>query len=249
MWYHAITDFGDQKRYWWNRRRDDLVKELLMPLLGKQIIVVTRRGRKSLFNFGAVSYATIIKTEEKLSRPAEGKPPKELQTSRFITKHNVTEEFVNRIRLLQSSVVARSLIEQSLSKPIKQIFVIMQFGNKELDSAYEGVIKPVAKEFGFGVLRVDEIQDGGHISMQILDNIAKSELVLGELSGERPNCYYEAGYAHALGKEVILSIRRNDKKHFDLADYRFIEWETEADLRKKLRKRLKAYASRENEES
>jgi hypothetical protein len=33
MWYHAITDFGEDTRYWWNRTREDLVNELVLPLV------------------------------------------------------------------------------------------------------------------------------------------------------------------------------------------------------------------------
>jgi hypothetical protein len=247
MWYHAITDFGDKTRYWWNRDRDDLVSELLIPLLSKQIIVTSRREKKSLFNFGSVSYVTVVKTAHKLSRPRKGRAPRELQDKDFVNKHNATEEFVNDIRLLQSSPSVRSLLQQALSQPLNQIFVVMKFGDPQLDSAYEGVIKPVGESFGYKVLRIDEIQDSGAILSQVLENISQSKLVLVELSGERPNCYYEAGYAHALGKEIIFSIRQSERMHFDLAGYRFIQWLTEADLRKKLTERLAAKGPREEE--
>jgi nucleoside 2-deoxyribosyltransferase len=97
------------------------------------------------------------------------------------------------------------------------------------------------------VLRVDEIRDSGKIADQILDSISKSELVLAELSGERPNCYYEAGFAHALGKELIFCIRETDAIHFDLAAHRFIKWGTEADLRRLLQDHLESYTSKGND--
>jgi hypothetical protein len=119
-------------------------------------------------------------------------------------------------------------------------FVIMKFGDEILDSAYEGVIKPVFSEFGYTCFRVDEIQNSGLISDQILESIRKSEVVLSDLSGERPNCYYESGYAHALGKEIILSIKNGEKVHFDLSGHRFLMWKTEADFRRQLRERIKS---------
>ena len=247
MWYHAITDFGDSTRYWWNRSRDELVEKLLVPLLSKHVVVVIRRGKRSLFNFGAVSYLTVVKTQAKLKRPGKGKAPSELKDSKFIKEHNATEEFVNEIRILQSVPATRSLLQQALSEPKNQIFVVMKFGDRLLDSAYEGVIKPLGTEFGFKVLRVDEIQDSGHITSQILESIASSKIVLVDLTGERPNCYYEAGYAHALGKEIIFCVKTGEAVHFDLAGYRCIEWDTEAALRRKLRERLSAYAEREEE--
>jgi nucleoside 2-deoxyribosyltransferase len=127
------------------------------------------------------------------------------------------------------------------------MFVVMKLGDRHLDSAYAGVIRPLAESFGLKVLRVDEIQDSGLISSQILENIGQSRLVFLELSGGRPNCYYEAGYAHALGKGVIFSIRKGEQVHFDLAAHRFIQWDTEADLRKKLKKRLSAMEPQDEE--
>ena len=101
--------------------------------------------------------------------------------------------------------------------------------------------------FGYAVVRIDEVQDGGNISAQILENVARSAIVVAELSGGRPNCYYEAGYAHALGKEMIFVIRKGQKIPFDLSTHRFIQWETEAELRERLQQRLDSLASRETE--
>jgi nucleoside 2-deoxyribosyltransferase len=123
----------------------------------------------------------------------------------------------------------------------------MKFGDRHLDSAYVGVIKPLGEKFHYTVVRVDEIQDSGNISSRILENIARSQIVFADLSGSRPNCYYECGYAQALGKEIILSIRKRETVHFDLASYRFIQWETESELRRKFAERLDAIASKEEE--
>jgi len=123
-------------------------------------------------------------------------------------------------------------------RPTKIAFVIMKFGDKILDSAYEGVYESLLSEFGYSAIRVDHVQNSGPIPEQIYENIRTADLVLADLSGERPNCYYETGYAHALEKEMILTIKEEDRIHFDLSHYRFIVWDTESNLRRKLRKRL-----------
>jgi nucleoside 2-deoxyribosyltransferase len=97
------------------------------------------------------------------------------------------------------------------------------------------------------VLRIDEIRDAGQIPRQVLENIARSEIVFAELSGARPNCYYEAGYAQALGKTMIFCIRQGEDIHFDLGAYRFIKWQTEEDLRQQFRKYLESYKSKQGE--
>lgn len=240
MWYHAIAHYGAKRRYWWNRQKEDIVTDVLLPFVSRQVKPATRRGTSSLFNFGTVQYITIVKTKIQLKRSAKGKTPSELSDETFVKNNSVTDEFVDSMRVLKSSEAGRSLIERSLAEPENKIFVIMKFGDETVDSAYEGVIKPLGEKHGFDVVRIDEIQDSGNISEQILENISSSKLIIAELSGERPNCYYEAGFAHALGKEIIYSINEKDKIHFDLSGYRFLTWRTEAQLRTKLAKRLKA---------
>ena len=240
MWYHAIAYYGARKRFWWNRHRDDLVQDIIVPFIGKQVKPLTRNGVSSLFNFGSASYIAVIKTEEKISRPAKGKTPPELSDAKFIKEHAATDEFLDELTVLSSSAATRSMIERALTPPKDQIFVIMKFGDEVLDSAYEGVIKPLANEYDLEAVRVDEIQDSGQISQQILENIACSQIVIAELTGERPNCYYEAGFAHALGKELIFIINEDCDIHFDLSGYRFIKWKTEAQLRRGLKERLES---------
>jgi hypothetical protein len=236
-WYHASARYGERVRHWWNRGRDDIISDVLLPFVGKQVQQLRREGQRALFNFGSVSYLTILKTQDKLIRPS-GNLPAELRDRAFVEDHNATTEFVNELRVLSSTLSARSVIERSLRPTVNQLFVIMKFGDAELESAYEGVIVPVGNEFGFKVVRINEIQDSGNISQQILEHIAQSRLILADLSGERPNCYYEAGFAHALGKDMVFAAHQKYQIHFDLAGYRFIRWHTEADYRHQLKERL-----------
>jgi len=89
-------------------------------------------------------------------------------------------------------------------------------------------------------MRIDKIQDSGKITDQMLKEIARSEIVLVDLTGGRPNCYYEAGYAQALEKKIIYTIKKGENPHFNLYGYRCIEWATEQDLRIELRKRFQS---------
>ena len=126
----------------------------------------------------------------------------------------------------------------------QKAFVVMRFGDDDLNSAYLGVIKPVLEEYKYSVIRIDEVPDSGEINDQVRNEILGSALVLADLTGERPNCYYEAGYAHALGKTVILTAKNGTPIHFDLSTHRFIFWKNEHDFRKQLTERLKELKDR-----
>ena len=237
MKYHAKLTYGAGKiQIYFNWGKDGIVEKLLIPFVNGQVVFLTRR--KTILNLKNVSELNLYRTEQELTAGSETISSQILKEE--FEKFDCTEEIINETKILFSSNKSTSLLEKTLAKEINQVFVIMKFGDSELDSAYEGVIKPVFAEFKINVIRVDEIQNSGKISDQILQSIASSRFIFSELTGERPNCYYETGFAHALGKEIILSIHSKSKIHFDLAGHRFIEWHTENDLRKQLRVRIKS---------
>lgn len=125
-----------------------------------------------------------------------------------------------------------------------QIFTVMAFEDPELDSNYTTVVGPAAKHFGFTAIRVDELQDSNSISADVLRLIHNSPVVLCEISLARPNVYFETGYARALNKEIIITYKRGSQVHFDIRDWRAIEWATAAELKDKLERRLEAIRER-----
>jgi hypothetical protein len=216
-----------------------IADNVLIPVFNNQTVLFNYFEGDFLINAGSISRLFIFKTKEEIENGKESYLIEKFESKDFQI-NNCTKEVLNKIKTESSSTKVKSLLEKSFGNLENQVFVIMKFGDEELDSAYEGVIKPSIEKFNLKSIRVDNIEDSGRIDDQILENIAKSKLIISDLSGERPNCYYETGFAHALGKELILTIRDKEKIHFDLAGYRFITWKTEADLRKKLATRLKS---------
>lgn len=236
MKYHAKLIYGNEVSFWTNWDKEGLVEKLIIPYFNGQIITRQRKGGRVLLNLKSASELKIYRT--KTGSINGVKINSAIMKQARFEEYHCTEEVIKEMKLNLAAPNSQSLLQQAFAPLEEQVFVIMKFGDKILDSAYEGVIKPLFTEFGLTVIRVDEIQDSGKISDQILQEIAKSKIVYSDLSGERPNCYYETGFAHALGKEIILSINTKDKIHFDLSGHRFIQWETENDLRKSLRKRV-----------
>ncbi len=117
-----------------------------------------------------------------------------------------------------------------------EVFVVMGAGD-DLKPLLKEAIAPAIMDCGLEpyIMVVREPEDGS-ITSSILAHIEKSKLLIADLTFERPNCYYEVGYAHALGKKVIFSARedhnpRRDgrqfgdpKIHFDLDSHRFTFW-------------------------
>lgn len=238
MKYHAKLEYSTE-HYWYNHSKEDIVKELLIPFINGQVVLITLGGKKKLLNLKNVSRLTIYKTDDILKVSAEKSIINQIDDASF-NQFECTESFIKEIKLDLTSTQTSSLLQKAFLPPKNQVFVIMKFNDALLDSAYEGVIKPTFEKYNFDVIRVDEVQNSGKISDQILELISSSKYVFADLTGSRPNCYYETGFAHAIGKEIILSTHTSEKIHFDLSGYRFIVWETESQLRKELDKRLKA---------
>lgn len=103
-------------------------------------------------------------------------------------------------------------------------------------------IKEAAKRCGIHAERVDEPQSNDRITNRILESIRKAEYVIVDLTGSRPNVFYEAGYAQGLRKTPIYVAREGTKLEFDLKDYQVIFFRGMKELKDNLEKRLRGLA-------
>lgn len=111
--------------------------------------------------------------------------------------------------------------------------------SQEFYEIYQLAIKPACEESGAYAERVDEQFFVGTILEAIYNQIAKADVIVADLSHRNPNVYYETGYAHALGKNVILLSQSAEDIPFDLKHYQHIIYSGKLlGLRAELAKRL-----------
>jgi nucleoside 2-deoxyribosyltransferase len=101
-------------------------------------------------------------------------------------------------------------------------------------------IKEVSKDFGIEAERIDEAESNERITTRILSSIRRAEYVIVDLTNEKPNVFYEAGYAEGKGKTPIYIARDGTKLHFDVKNYPIINFRNMKELKDGLRRRMTA---------
>jgi hypothetical protein len=137
-------------------------------------------------------------------------------------------------------------------------FVIMQIGNDELDLVCDQVVFPALESVGLVPRRVDRHNTGDLLKSEVVAFIERSDVIIADLTNERPNCYLEVGYTMGLGKKqnLILTVREDHhhsspnyvsggpKVHFDLEGYDILFWNPDdldgfrEELESRVRRRL-----------
>jgi len=129
-------------------------------------------------------------------------------------------------------------LAQRLVKP-SEAFVVMSFAERgELKDVFKTFYR-VCKNAGYEAFKVnDHVDPNQRLIPAIINSIRKSAFVIVDVTDPRPNVYYELGYAHALGKDVILTAKEGTKREFDVADVPTIMWDCQDTLETRLWEQL-----------
>ena len=126
------------------------------------------------------------------------------------------------------------------------IFVLMSF-NTAYDEVFDEFVDAAKLvDSSLIVKRIDKQRGFYKITDEILKNISQARLLICDLTDERPNVYYELGYALGLNKKIIACARKDTKLHFDIKDFRVIPYTTTSQLRKEISEEIKEHLKTTN---
>lgn len=129
--------------------------------------------------------------------------------------------------------------ETQSTRPKPFVFVLMPF-EPSFDDIYKFGIKGAAEEAGAYAERVDEQIFTEGILDRVFNQINKADVIVADMTRRNPNVFYEVGYAHALGKTVLLLTQRESDIPFDLQQHQHIIYEGKIDkLRSELVKKIR----------
>jgi hypothetical protein len=117
------------------------------------------------------------------------------------------------------------------------VFVIMSFDRDDTLRDYKAAVAQVCKDAGFEAIRTDTkpAANAHQIVDAIHDHIDACGFVIADLTNQRPNVYYEIGYARGLDKKLVLTSQKGTEVHFDLQGYNRIVWSGSENLKDQLR--------------
>ena len=215
MFFHAIAILSaDRRKSIVNKSEDDMLTELVIPYIQNGVIRAKWGEKEQTYQ---VNELRIFKTSE----PWDKKSGVSLDD--FLkNKRNVFQTFEKRA-------------QKALKPPAHRVFIVMpiqgdKFGSqddqriyREFDERFER-IETVISDYDSVAIRIDKEIPLDDLVKRIKEEIRKSKFVIADLTDERPSCYFEAGYAEALGrrliyiasKESVVAPGKPTKIHFDI---------------------------------
>ena len=168
-----------------------------------------------------------------------------LDNSHYIEIAKTDKSNVNNNRYRISVNGWKHIAELTRSQEgVKQGFIAMSFDD---NVKYIGdIFQQAIRQAGFEPRIIKDKEHNNYIMPEIFHEIKASKFVVVDITKPNYGAYYEAGYAQALNKEVIVCCKKEvfdnaqTKPHFDIAQKSMIIWEDEKDLLFRLERRIRA---------
>ena len=138
-----------------------------------------------------------------------------------------SHDWINRIRFPARELVpdrARTLLQllESLERPTA--FAVRLLADDHADfpavqDFFDSVVQPVMEgEFGYRLVVIDGRQayERARIDEEIFAKLHRASVVVADITGSRPNCFLELGYALGRGLPTIVTAQAGSTTPFDV---------------------------------
>jgi hypothetical protein len=176
----------------------------------------------------------------------------------FQTTEHSAHAWINRINFTKRMSVeeqVKSLLQllEALERP--KAFVVRLLNRDhadfaDVDAFFASVIQPVIEdELGYRITVVDgrQAHDHARLDQEIFAKLHRSRIVLADITGMRPNCFLELGYAFGRGLPTMLMAKEGSTHPFDVATFAGLHWQRDGsveDRRRAFREHWNAIKSR-----
>ncbi|NTU49696.1 MAG: hypothetical protein HGA87_02165 [Desulfobulbaceae bacterium] len=194
MPFHTIAILsGDRQKTIPNRSESEVLSEIVIPFIANGVITA--------------SWGRTVQSYQVLElRIYETKDPWNKKRGAVIAdiikgKKNLYKRFADKAEALLSTKKPKVFVitpiqgEKHGDQEQQRIF-------KEYDQRFEAVEQVISKA-GAVAIRIDKEHALEDLVGRIKKEIRGAQFVVADLTDERPSCYFEAGFAEALGRKVI----------------------------------------------
>ena len=236
---------------------------------GKNPFVIVRDGETIVDLKRAFPNSSVIFLQTALSGAdlaeklrTQGRPDIEIE-KRMLRHRRDFDDYVKHIHMFdrvlinyfepetlisQAKVIIRAELDAQPEVVSNDVFVLMSFsaGMKPVYEAIKLAFENYNLRHGtsLNVWRIDDKRGSDYpVNEEILSAISCAKFVIADLSEERPNVYFELGYAKGLNKRVLSIARKGTKLHFDVSVNRSLMYDSETQLQLELRKEIEAVIS------
>lgn len=157
-----------------------------------------------------------------------------------------SHDAINRIRLparqpLADRVVAVVGLLENLERPRAFAVRLLDPKNPEyaaVQTFFDMVVQPVIEgELGYRLTVIDGRQAYEHarIDDEIFAKLHRASVVVADITGSRPNCFLELGYALGRGVPTVVTAREGSETPFDVKTLAGLHWKADGSAEERRR--------------
>jgi guanylate kinase len=250
--------------YTYNNAKYGVSKTLIDENLNKydNVFIIIRDGetiKKLLHDYSFINVVPIFiytdQDELKIRLKKQHKSNEEIKiriekVNRAFGDYLRHPDLYREILLNNSSVedyyrLSESLIMKYKNSPVVDdslIFVLMSFNpNNPLLTDYYHAMQRAVKNLNIGLncFNLDEINGPIKITETARKHIENCRLAIVDLTENKPNVYYELGFAHGIGKQCIITASRETVLHTYPKEYKVLLYDNASSLEEQLENNLR----------
>lgn len=183
-------------------------------------------GARRLYNFGLTSGQT-----RRLFQVADdGDAHDWINKIRFPLRQSVADRVSVLMDLLEALDKPKAFAVRLLNPDLPDYQNVQDF--------FDAVVQPVIEgELGYRLVVVDgrQTHEYPRIDQEIFARLHRSSVVLADITGARPNCFVELGYALGRGLPTMVMVQAGATLPFDITTFSGFHWKADGALEERRR--------------
>lgn len=173
-------------------------------------------GSRKLYNFGLISSQS-----HRLFQTGDGDTHSWINRIRFPQRQSIADRVSALVELLEALEKPKAFAVRLLNPDVPD--------HKDVQDFFDAVVQPVLEtELGYRLVVIDgrHLHEHARIDQEIFTKLHRSSVVIADLTGDRPNCFLELGYALGRGLSTIVTVREGTKLPFDITTFSGHYWKS-----------------------